>query len=411
LYRKRRARRASVAVSSAWRRLLLAVTTSIVLLVVVPAVAAAPFTYVTNSGSDSVSQFNVGSGGLLAPLSPPTVPAEGTPGGIAISPNGRNAYATAFDGSVLQYDIGAGGELSPKTPPSVPAGTVPRDVVVSPDGESVYVANVGDELEGLPPSVSQYDVGPDGALSPKSPPSVSSCSDTLGIAITPDGENVYLACGMGFEIVEYDVASDGTLSFKGGVEDEAMSFDVVVSPDGRNLYAGGVGITQWEIEADGSLSPKVPAKVGGSRISANLAISPDGKSVYASVSRGNGFPGDQIDQYDVAVDGTLSPKSPATVAAGNFPRGLALTPDGESLYVANSGSGTVGQYDVAPDGTVTPKTPATAPAGEGPFGVAVTPAPLMPTDKDQCKKGGWRNFAGFRNQGQCIAFVNHARKN
>jgi hypothetical protein len=30
----------------------------------------------------------------------------------------------------------------------------------------------------------------------------------------------------------------------------------------------------------------------------------------------------------------------------------------------------------------------------------------MPTNKDQCKNGGWASF-GFRNQGQCIAWVNH----
>jgi outer membrane protein assembly factor BamB len=29
----------------------------------------------------------------------------------------------------------------------------------------------------------------------------------------------------------------------------------------------------------------------------------------------------------------------------------------------------------------------------------------FPTSKDQCKKGGWRAF-GFKNQGQCIKFVN-----
>jgi hypothetical protein len=28
-----------------------------------------------------------------------------------------------------------------------------------------------------------------------------------------------------------------------------------------------------------------------------------------------------------------------------------------------------------------------------------------PNTKDDCKKGGWQNY-GFRNQGQCIAFVN-----
>ena len=46
--------------------------------------------------------------------------------------------------------------------------------------------------------------------------------------------------------------------------------------------------------------------------------------------------------------------------------------------------------------------------GDGPFGVAVTPA-QVPASKDQCKNGGWRNFPQFKNQGQCIAFVNHGR--
>jgi hypothetical protein len=31
---------------------------------------------------------------------------------------------------------------------------------------------------------------------------------------------------------------------------------------------------------------------------------------------------------------------------------------------------------------------------------------LTPTTKDQCTNGGWQQF-GFKNQGQCIAFVNH----
>jgi hypothetical protein len=40
--------------------------------------------------------------------------------------------------------------------------------------------------------------------------------------------------------------------------------------------------------------------------------------------------------------------------------------------------------------------------------IVVTDAqPPLPTSKEQCKKGGWRNFPQFKNQGQCIAFVNH----
>jgi hypothetical protein len=37
------------------------------------------------------------------------------------------------------------------------------------------------------------------------------------------------------------------------------------------------------------------------------------------------------------------------------------------------------------------------------------PVPLVPTSKDQCKKGGWPQF-GFKNQGQCIRFVKHGPK-
>jgi hypothetical protein len=41
-----------------------------------------------------------------------------------------------------------------------------------------------------------------------------------------------------------------------------------------------------------------------------------------------------------------------------------------------------------------------------------TPVPTptcssIPTSPDQCKKGGWRQFACFKNQGQCIKAVNH----
>ncbi len=33
------------------------------------------------------------------------------------------------------------------------------------------------------------------------------------------------------------------------------------------------------------------------------------------------------------------------------------------------------------------------------------PVLIVPTTKAQCKDGGWRNFPQFKNQGQCIAFV------
>ena len=36
--------------------------------------------------------------------------------------------------------------------------------------------------------------------------------------------------------------------------------------------------------------------------------------------------------------------------------------------------------------------------------IVVTDVPF-PTSREQCKKGGWRNFPGFKNQGACVSFV------
>ena len=47
-------------------------------------------------------------------------------------------------------------------------------------------------------------------------------------------------------------------------------------------------------------------------------------------------------------------------------------------------------------------------------GTLTIPSPV-PTDKDQCKHGGWRNFVDdqgepFPNQGQCVSFVVHTTR-
>ena len=43
--------------------------------------------------------------------------------------------------------------------------------------------------------------------------------------------------------------------------------------------------------------------------------------------------------------------------------------------------------------------------------VTVVDAQSFPTSKDQCKNGGWRNFPGFKNQGDCVSYVATGGKN
>lgn len=58
----------------------------------------------------------------------------------------------------------------------------------------------------------------------------------------------------------------------------------------------------------------------------------------------------------------------------------------------------------------------TTPATSAPYTISPAliggepPVPTVPTAKEQCKKGGYEEF-GFRNQGQCVAFVQRGSKN
>ena len=91
------------------------------------AARADPFAYVTNHADSSVSQYDIGAGGLLAPLSPATVAAGTSPFEVAVSPDGQSAYVTNHaDASVSQYDIGAGGSWRHCPRPPSPPGSTPR---------------------------------------------------------------------------------------------------------------------------------------------------------------------------------------------------------------------------------------------------------------------------------------------
>jgi DNA-binding beta-propeller fold protein YncE len=395
-----------------------------VLAFVLPAAAqAAGSAYVANDAfPGTVSQYAVGAGGLLSPLSPATVATgSNAPTGVAVTPDGKSAYVANLGGTVSQFNIDpVTGALSPKTPASVAGGTLPAAVAVRPDGKSAYVANAN-----LPPqpngAVSQFSIDPlTGALSPKSPASVPAGFDPVGIAVTPDGKSAYVPNANlpspNGNVSQYSIDPlTGALSPKtpptvpAGLE----PVQVAVTPDGKSAYVtndngGGAGgsISQYNIDpVTGALSPKTPASVPAVG-PYGIAVSPDGKNAYAANLGGN-----TVSQFSIdPVTGALSPKTPATAPAGIEPVGVAVTPDGKSAYVTNfnnfAPTGTVSQYDIDPvTGTLSPKNPATVSSGPSPTGIAVRPLPRAPTSKDQCKNGGWHNFPQFHNQGDCVSFV------
>jgi DNA-binding beta-propeller fold protein YncE len=410
--------------SGSRRRLGLGVATAAVLVAVAaPAAHAAPFAYVANQSDGTVSQYDIGAGGLLAPLSPPTVAARQgpwpvatppEPSGLAVSPDGKSVYVAiiGFDydawpvqSGVTQFDVGAGGTLSPKSPAAIFTSCETVRVVVSPDGKSVYGSGSPDCA-----FLTQFDVGAGGTLSLKSPAYVQAF-EGLGIAVSPDSRSVYVANGSD-NVSQYDADAGGSLSPKSPptVAADRSARAVAVSPDGKSVYvpvydeSGGIGsVFQYDVGSGGKLSPKSPPRVAAGPYPDAVAVSPDGKSVYVT----NGV---SVSQYDVGQDGALSPKSPAFVE-GPAGDGIAVSPDGKSVYVLSGGfsvKGTVSQYDVGQGGALSLKSPATVTAGLGARAVAVSP-PGRPTSKKQCRHGGWRQF-GFKNQGRCIRFVKYGPK-
>jgi hypothetical protein len=113
------------------------------------------------------------------------VAAGDAPVALAVTPGSRSVYvansgfSTGFQGTISQYNVGSDGRLFPKTPSQVTAGELSVGVTVSPNGRSVYVTNNNSA------TVSQYDIGGGGRLSPKSPPTVATDGGPSEIAITP----------------------------------------------------------------------------------------------------------------------------------------------------------------------------------------------------------------------------------
>jgi 6-phosphogluconolactonase (cycloisomerase 2 family) len=185
----------------------------------------------------------------------------------------------------------------------------------------------------------------------------------------------YVANGSSNDVSQYGVGSVGALAPLSPATVAAGSNPqaVAVSPSGASVYvantssaAGGYSVSQYDVDASGALAPKSPATVAAGNAPLAVAVSPNGASVYVA-----NYNSASVSQYNVGAGGTLTPKSPATVATAIGPAGVAVSPNGASVYVANV-TGSVSQYDVGASGALAPKSPATVAAGSQPFGVAVS---------------------------------------
>ena len=172
---------------------------------------------------------------------------------------------------------------------------------------------------------------------------VNVCGNPNGVAVTPDGSAVYVAC---------DPPGPGTISridptnlftvdtIVVGDELEAIA----VSPDGTRVYAtNSIGGSNDEISVvDGvSFTPITQVPVNRSFVTfSGIVVSPDGMLVYASADADNGGEADAIVVIDANTNTQIDTiPFPST---NSNPNGIAISPNGQFIYTAHDPFGANG---------------------------------------------------------------------
>jgi DNA-binding beta-propeller fold protein YncE len=325
-----------------------------------------------------------------------------------VSPDGKSLYVLGYHGTLAEFAIGTDGALtqlaSPNScisPASGPAacahaagglGSGETALVISPDGKNVYAAGSA--------GIAEFARGSDGSLSQLTGAGAclnegGTCGGTsgtgldnpYGIAISPDGQNVYVADGGNGSaadpdgaVVELARGAGGSLTELGCIADAGTDCStpgvgifvvdrVVVSPDGKNVYTATDNqpgsIAAFTRNADGTLTQLVGTEactgergvVPGPRDCPNatglgiedtygLAISPDGHNVYA----GDLNQPSAVAEFTRNADGSLTQMSPPNdcvewsgaghpFGCGSTAHGLfgtytmAISPDGADVYL------------------------------------------------------------------------------
>jgi 6-phosphogluconolactonase len=103
------------------------------------------YLYTANFGDNTISEFTIGSNGLLTPI--PGSPIGQTftgPVSLVIEPSGKYLYVAnqQSSGNVAGYSIGTGGALSVLTSSPYPTGAQPNYIASDPNGNFLFVGNL-----------------------------------------------------------------------------------------------------------------------------------------------------------------------------------------------------------------------------------------------------------------------------
>ncbi|MGI8746275.1 MAG: discoidin domain-containing protein [Bryobacteraceae bacterium] len=153
-----------------------------------------------------------------------------------------------------------------------------------------------------------------------------------GLAVTPDGSTVYVACQGTNVVLALSTATNSVVS---NIAVGALPTQLAISPNGSRVYVTDQGSGQVSIIDTSSKS--VVATLGVGQFPSGVTFSPDGSRAFVA----------NLLSANVSVINTASNSIMGTFSTLSGPASVAVTPDGQRLYVANQYSGAVTVHDIS----------------------------------------------------------------
>lgn len=288
--------------------------------------SASSYAYISNMWSKNVSVIDTSTDEVIGSVNVGYYPL-----GVVVNPAGTTVYVVNEEGTVSIIDISTNNVIG-----TVEVGGLPYGIAVTPDGKKVFVTDNR--------NVSVIDTSTNNITA-----TMSTGDTPLGAAVTPDGKKLYVANWGSQDVVA--VIDTVTNKVVGTVNVGYHPIGVAVSPDGTKVYVTNIrkhfeGEVIIDEDSDffiGTVSvidtatDTVTATVQVEKEPSGIAVSPSGTKVYVA-NYGN----DSVSIIDTATNKVIG-----TVEVGSYPNGVAVTPDGKKVYVANQGSNNVSVIDTA----------------------------------------------------------------
>ncbi|SRR6266404_1562461 len=296
-----------------------------------------PLAYVTTS--DGIVVIDTGDNKVVDAISGPASP-------TAVAPDGKHVYAFGPRTSDLVLNISVIDATNDKVVSAVPldgslVGAVafqdPNAIAVTPDGSTIYVTTNFCPFPAFAchPEAAYFAVWVIDTATNKVVPVSTGKGIAAGIAFTPDGQRTYLTkYDPYYGLPQVLVFDTGNSILLPGPELGAVG-PIAITPDGRHAYVpytffdDTLNVAIIDIATNTVIKTVLIATA--SLIGNEVAVTPDGNYVYLT-NQGNN---------SVAVIETASNTVVKTVPVGTNPSGVAITPDGKHVYVANQGSNSV----------------------------------------------------------------------